>query len=276
MSHYINPLKGREIGMTQIKLISNTPERCYLIIDDSNNIIIKANDNHSSHTLTKTDCQKIIDTVYGFEASKAHEKIKLNKQVNPYLNIEAEDATLDPVHYQVIRVKIDKNDLHFWSSTLYNEEGISDLPNTLIGAICDYLLDNGFKKPYSDKLYTKIEFVKVLPTAEEAQPGVAYVVVDEYGVETGESVVYTEDGTTKEVTDTPEPDPADPDTIPDTEEKEEIPESGAVGGADVVSAGILNQQVTEKAATLQATETASIVNSVLTTSIVTVTVKDGE
>ena len=262
--------------MTQIKLISNTPERCYLIIDDSNNIIIKANDNHSSHTLMKTDCQKIIDTVYGFDASKAHEKIKLNKQVNPYLNIEAEGATLDPVHYQVIRVKMDKNDLHFWSSTLYNEEGISDLPNTLIGVICDYLLDNGFKKPYSDKLYTKIEFVKVLPTAEEAQPGVAYVVVDDYGVETGESVVYTEDGTTKEVTDTPEPDPADPDTIPDTEEKEEIPESGVVGGADVASAGILNQQVTEKAATLQATETASIVNSVLTTSIVTVTVKDGE
>ena len=71
----------------------------------------------------------------------------------------------------------------------------------------------------------------------------------------------------------PEPDPTDPDTIPDTEEKEEVTEP-AIGGVEEPVAAMLNQTADTKELTMNATQTASIINSKISDSIVTITVKE--
>lgn len=259
--------------MTEIKAISNVPKKCYLIIDGDNIVIM--NGNHSAHVLSKADNETLLNAVLGFETAKLQAKIKAHVKVDPMLTItsEATDISVSPITYQVLRIRVSERDYHQWPVVIYNDKYVvdEDLPNNLVGEIVDHLVKAGYKKPYSAKLYNEIKLVKEVPAVPK--PGVAYVVVDEYGVETGESVVYDESGNSKVVTDTPEPDPTDPDTIPDTEEKEEVTEP-AIGGVEEPVAAMLNQTADTKELTMNATQTASIINSKISDSIVTITVKE--
>ena len=259
--------------MTEIKAISNVPKKCYLIIDGDNIVIM--NGNHSAHVLSKADNETLLNAVLGFETAKLQAKIKAHDKVDPMLTItsEATDISTSPITYQVLRIRVSERDYHQWPVVIYNDKYVvdGDLPNNLVGEIVDHLVKAGYKKPYSAKLYNEVELVKEVPA--DPKPGVAYVVVDEYGVETGESVVYDAEGNSKVVTDTPEPDPTDPDTIPDTEEKEEVTEP-AIGGVEEPVAAMLNQTADTKELTMNATQTASIINSKISDSIVTITVKE--
>ena len=258
------------MSVTVIKPHVQNNSDCYIIADGKKFAIVMGED--YSYTFTENDSENIVKAITSFNTAKIIKLMKMGRSVGEknIITIPCENSSIDGTSptYQFINIEVSAAPFNLWSSRIFTNGLVINLPVGVIDDLYKYLVSQEIQPAVTFGAYNEIRFVDSIP--ENPTIGVAYVLTKDDG-ERDVGNAYMFNGRRLEVvSDTPvEADPEDPATIPDSLVKEEAPQT--VGSASEQTTEVWDKAITAKT-TVEAAESVSIVNSTLTDGSIAVTI----
>ena len=261
------------MSVTVIKPHVQNNSDCYIIADGKKFAIVMGED--YSYTFTEKDSENIVKAITSFDTTKIIRLMKMGRSVGEknIITIPCEKSTIDDtiLTYQFINIEVSAAPFNLWSSRIFTDGLVINLPVGVIDDLYKYLISQGIQPAKGYGTYSKIEYVEELPTPKYAVPETAYILIKEYDdKKAGSAWVYN--GRRYDIVTDEDiiPDPNDPLTIPDTPEKEEV--NGVISDVGTETAEVWNKTVTAKSV-VNATESVSVINSVIDTGSLAITIQ---
>lgn len=259
--------------MLNVKMInphSKNNRDCFLLTEGKSFKIVL--NNKSTLPFSEADSEALIKGLTCIETRKVIESLKINRPIpesNKVLIIPCELSNLQD-EYQFMVLDISHEPFSVWNVRVLTDYDVINLPNGCLDDIISYLKSTGIEPAYTYGKYDRIEFVSKLPEIKSVVTNTVYVLTKDTEEKKANSNWLFTGKRFEAFSEEPvEPNPEDPDTIPDTVVKE--PVKGSVGDTSSANTEVWNKAISEKT-TVQATESVSIVNSTLTDGSIAVTI----
>jgi len=253
----------------------------YLLIDDSNNSFKIVAKDGVSDTILPNQAAAFVDYIDGHEVADIVAKIKRGEELDELARTATYGFTSEyynDTNFMAIAITINGVSMVNWTAIVLRDEGIIELPAGAINDIYLYLTA-GRIKPGG---WYVIESVEELPDPC-TRTDIAYLLTKADGTKpagtawrwNGSKWLALSEGQSDDPDPVPppppEPDPMDPTTYPDSEVKEDEPQS--MGDATTSVVEVVDGNITQ-ATTVRGTDLAFVVNCTMGDGVMNITVTE--
>lgn len=243
------------------------------------------NNTYVSDVISENNTKRLIDFLDGVEVKAIVDRIKAGEILDILtrtLTFAFEGPEYSASNFMAMTITINGAAMSSWTGTILRDEGVCELPTGSIYEIYMWMMNSSV---LPSKSYSMVKTVEELPD-NPSRTDIAYLLLKACGNKragtawrwNGEKWVALTEGEQDDPdpvhpepppSPIPEPDPMDDSTYPDSENKEDEPQT--IGGTDVYSAEVVDGNITETT-TIRATDLAFVVNCTMGDGVINSTV----